>query len=122
MAGAPPHILTRCRCQWLALASDHADGKVRGYIQVSVIVLGPGDKAVTRDRLLPGGAGDGAQLDALRPQDNSDMILIPPTIKQSQEFLVVSCFAVRGELWRGVRAAGLLIVVVGRPAISPPWT
>ena len=87
-----------------------------------MIVLGPGDKAVTRDRVLPGGAGDGAQLDALRPQDNSDMILIPPTIKQSQEFLVVSCFAVRGELWRGVRAAGLLIVVVGRPAISPPWT
>ena len=68
---------------------------MQGYLQLSVTVLGPGDKPVVRERRAPGDVSDAAQLDALKPQANADLVLIPPTIQRKQEFLVVSVYAVR---------------------------
>lgn len=108
----------------MALANEHTKDKVQGYLQLSVTVLGPGDKPHVRERRAPGDVDASAQLDALQPQENADLVLIPPTIQRKQEFLVVTVYAVRP------RRAGVGVhllwarhdAVASPPPTGPPCT
>ena len=91
--------------QWVGLMNEEAghdedDVGVQGYLQLSVVVLGPGDKQKVHT------PEEERQLDEGVPGEDATMklssLLMPPTIKQELHFLVVNFHIVRragAESW-----------------------
>lgn len=72
--------------QWVGLMDDQSvkDHGVQGFLQCSVVVLGPGDKQRAHDGLDADFATDPVS-DEL--SDLKSLVLMPPSIKQSLHFV-----------------------------------
>ena len=90
--------------QWVGLMNEEADHDeddvgVQGYLQLSVVVLGPGDKqkvhTAEEEEALRFGDGPGDGEDATM---KITTLLMPPTIKQELHFLVITFHMVRPPL------------------------
>lgn len=82
--------------QWVGLVDDKSekDHGVQGFLQTSVVVLGPGDKQRAHD----GSEKDTDGVDAGPPQGGAtedsmtlqSLVLMPPSVQQDMHFLVIT--------------------------------
>ena len=69
----------------MANKQDDDDQGLQGYLKLSIVVLGPGDRPFIHDP-----SEDAKQAVAEKKKGVASMLLMPPTIKQSTEFLVAT--------------------------------
>ena len=83
--------------QWVGIVDDtnEKDHGVQGFLQLSVVVLGPGDKQRTHGLIDVAEAGE-HDVEAVKGKGDKDaltlqqLVLIPPSVKQDLHFLVVT--------------------------------
>ena len=102
---------------WVALINevDVDDEGVQGYLKLSVQIVGPNDKLkIHRDTGGGGGGGGGGKGD----EDIGSLVLMPPTIKREQKWLVVSahCGEYLPVLDEAVSAGGITLSSSGLDA------
>ena len=92
--------------QWVALMDDEdaGDTGVQGYLKISVLILGPGDKQ------KPHNETEDIEREKAREKiaggDVTGLILMPPTIKKTWKYIVVTVY--RGEALPVMDGANLM--------------
>lgn len=108
--------------QWVGIADpgDADDKGLQGYLKLSVVVLGPGDKLFVHDA-----AKEAADAEAAKRQEAKGLdalLMMPPALKRELNFLVLTVYRAEGlpAMDEGLLKGGIDAFVQASFAGNPP--